>query len=781
MADQVRSKIIKDNPIGKGLDTFRVSVCENQALDSLDKLDHDELQNIAVDLLSTLRKLPIARLLYFRGGRTLFSELLRLNSTITSDDFDLDRIKPLLNAALTDNPDDIFIWDQIYNIIIESTPPPRSIASFIQQTPLFRNTSSFPNSFEYRKHVDDVLKEELGLLYVGLPDFHETYFGNVANLEIASAAVFKICMEGDNDPLFCEGWNGWPENANQDDVLSWLAKISNKLAVFAKDYKSTSIYQRRPLAQPNQPIKGSTATRKLDIGFVNDPKAIKDSKCHWSQILVPGELKSNTKADIASEAWLDLGTYAREVLAAQDTRRFVLGFTICGSFMRIWAFDRLGGIASEQFDINKDGLKFVSTILAFLWMNEEQLGFDPTFITENDLRFIEIQRNGNTERLIIDRLMMRARCISGRATTCWKAHREGYSEIPLVIKDSWQYIEREEEGELLREATNKDVINVARYYHHETVQVLGTDDDVRSNVRKGLDITKAKNYQSEYFMESPRTSMTGARKGNNSSSSLKRSSSQIDAPLPPSKRSCSISSMKAGNNALSNRVHRRIILRDYGEPIYNASSRIALLNALKGCIEGHESLHKAGFLHRDISINNLMINEDKNKNNPSWPSFLIDLDLAIKETRMEASGAKGRTGTKAFMAIGVLRGEQHSFIHDLESIFWVLFWICIHYDGPNRARVVKQFDKWNYADMKELVVLKSGTVTRDEIFMDIITDNFTSYYKPLIPWVNKLREIVFPKSGSHKQDNEKLYSRMKGLLQEACKDLIEEIPAVIMI
>jgi Fungal protein kinase len=72
----------------------------------------------------------------------------------------------------------------------------------------------------------------------------------------------------------------------------------------------------------------------MDTGFVSDPKARKDSRCHWSQILVPGELKSNPSADITSKAWLDLGRYAREVLAAQDTRRFVLGFTICGSLMK---------------------------------------------------------------------------------------------------------------------------------------------------------------------------------------------------------------------------------------------------------------------------------------------------------------------------------------------------------------------------------------------------------------------------------------------------------------
>ena len=104
---------------------------------------------------------------------------------------------------------------------------------------------------------------------------------------------------------------------------------------------------------------------------MNDPEAGRESRYHWSHVLIPGELKSNRAADKALGAWLDLGRYAREVLAAQDTRRFLLGFTICGSLMRVWTFDRLGAIASEQFDINEDGLRFVCTILGFLWVNEE--------------------------------------------------------------------------------------------------------------------------------------------------------------------------------------------------------------------------------------------------------------------------------------------------------------------------------------------------------------------------------------------------------------------------
>jgi hypothetical protein len=120
-----------------------------------------------------------------------------------------------------------------------------------------------------------------------------------------------------------------------------------------------------------------------------------------AEVLTAFNQPSSLAADRPSEARLGLGGYAREVLAAQDTRRFVLGFTLCRSLMRIWEFDRLGWVASEQFDINKDGLWFVSTILGFLWMSEEALGFDPTIMTVKGQRFMEIKRGATTERLVL--------------------------------------------------------------------------------------------------------------------------------------------------------------------------------------------------------------------------------------------------------------------------------------------------------------------------------------------------------------------------------------------
>ncbi|KAH7011997.1 hypothetical protein B0J12DRAFT_778670, partial [Macrophomina phaseolina] len=748
MADRSRSEIIKSEPIGDRLDAFRNSfrsTCENLGIpSSLQALDHiGRLKDLALDVILALLALPASRRLRSRsGGKNLLDDLSRLNLAVNSDEFDLERIKPLLDAVLRREPDER-IWDRVYDAVAESTPPPRP-ASF-PQTPSRSSTGNLVNSSELRKNIDEVLKKELGPIYVGIPGFYEAFFGRVAGLDATAREVFHKCRKGRN-PLYSEksGWRDWPESAGEMEVLSWFAKLTDHVASFANQRGPAPKTRRRPLAQPNKPLDGSTAERKLDVGFVDDPKARETSKCHWSQILVPGELKNNPGLDTVLKTWLHLGTYAREVLAAQDTRRFVLGFTLCGSIMRLWEFDRVGCIASPPFDINKDGLRFVSVVLGYLRMDEEQLGFDPTILKSDSNRYIEIVRNGQTERLIIDKLIKRTPCVAGRATTCWKAHRDGdESRRPLVIKDSWQYPEREEEGKLLREATKKEVVNVARYYHHETVRVRGEEDDVCDRIRNGLDIIKAKNFQRQRSMILTSRSQVQNGASQSSSTSRKRSSSHTDASLPPSKRTRSSSPTIAVTKPLENRVHRRVIVQDYGKPIYKASSRAALCAAMEGCIEGYESLHgQASMLQRDVSKNNLMINEDDD--NPSWTSFLIDLDLAVDKEREGVSGARGMTGTRAFMAIGVLLEETHSFMHDLESFFWVLFWICIHYNGPNEERVVPRFEKWNYVDTEELAGMKLGIVADEGIFHKTIKEHFTEYYQPLIPWVNRLRREVFP-------------------------------------
>ncbi len=191
---------------------------------------------------------------------------------------------------------------------------------------------------------------------------------------------------------------------------------------------------------------------------------------------------------------------------------------------------------------------------------------------------------------------MKRQCpAAGRATTCWEASLRGKLEDRLAMKDSWEYEERPEEGLLLKEATEAGVKNVARYYHHETVSVGGVIDDVRNNVRKRLnDVSGSNPFQQRRpamseAAASPATSGSSGRgRGRSSSRSMtrKRSSSCIHTSMPPPKRSCSDSPVKLDAQRPRNRVHRRLIMRDVGKSIYQASSPRAILTGLLGGIKG---------------------------------------------------------------------------------------------------------------------------------------------------------------------------------------------------
>ncbi|KAL1894084.1 hypothetical protein Cpir12675_003819 [Ceratocystis pirilliformis] len=130
-------------------------------------------------------------------------------------------------------------------------------------------TAGFGNSSEFCQNVDPVLRSELEHLYVGLPNFHKTFFGDVPNLDTVSDAVFGRCTEGDN-LFFEEGWIGWPAGAKESNVLAWFGDLIPKLEAFAGDRISVPAARQKLLVQLRTPLGGYTGKRNMDIGLVNN-------------------------------------------------------------------------------------------------------------------------------------------------------------------------------------------------------------------------------------------------------------------------------------------------------------------------------------------------------------------------------------------------------------------------------------------------------------------------------------------------------------------------------
>lgn len=599
------------------------------------------------------------RLVYVLQGHDVAQELRsKISSTTVSDDlatiypqvgsdgFNIQWITPLCGLAV-DKASDEAIWEAVFDLIAQTRPTHRPITtpsrsglrftSAFQSTPNAYNSDGLlHNTSEPVEKVRGVLKWELkSNLELDHPEFDATYLAGIPQVEDAATAVFNKCREGEN-PLYMTGdrWRVW-EGRDEKAVQRSLEECVSTFVKFLVEADIEPPSQRPFVPSSNTPIPGSVK-RKPDLcvaTFAGESTGVptKSNKqiASWHQVLVAFELKSSGK-DRLEKTWSDVVKYAREILRHQDSRRFVLGLTLCGSTMRLWEFDRLGATTSKPFDIHENGLSFVRILLSFLWMNDAQLGFDPDLMEVNGQRFVKINRDGKEERLIItEALRDHAPCLAGRATTCWKAYREGdESKKPLVVKDSWQYVDRPEEGELIRKATAAGITNISQYYHHETVRFNGQEDFLRSNVRKGMSAEGSSNPLTERATILPKTtrssqassffgvggssqastssetarlrrasylpeltrarcapSINSASRG--SQTSQKRPSSQIEALEPPRKRPRSTMTAKEDENRLvRNRIRRRIITPRVGKSLRKAGGLVAILTGILGGIKG---------------------------------------------------------------------------------------------------------------------------------------------------------------------------------------------------
>lgn len=389
-----------------------------------------ELKDILFDLLNVLQIFPASRHLpSCRGGKSLRQDLSKIVLALDVDDFDIERIISLLQAVLSKESDDV-IWDKVYAAVTESMPPgppvtpPCSHPSFpshIKDTPNRFNSGGLQNTSEPVEQVKDVLRCKLNSnLELDHPEFDVTYLA-VPQVVDAVTAVFKKCCEGE-DPLYTtgDGWRGW-EELDEKGVQRSLEECVSKFMKFLDEAGIESPSQRRFVPSPNTPIPGSVK-RKPDVcvaTFAGESTGVSNKRiASWRQVLIPIELKSFGH-DSLEKTWLDIMKFAREIFMHQDSRRFVLELTLCGSTMRLWEFDQMGATTSVPFDIHQNGLLFVKTLLSFLWMNDKQLGFDSDLMEVDGKQFVKINRDSKEERLIITKTLRDyAACLAGRATTC---------------------------------------------------------------------------------------------------------------------------------------------------------------------------------------------------------------------------------------------------------------------------------------------------------------------------------------------------------------------------
>lgn len=280
--------------------------------------------------------------------------------------------------------------------------------------------------------------------------------------------------------------------------------------------------------------------------------------------------------------------------------------------VQIWT--RSGGVGSCRINLNSaegPGL-FWRMFCSYLLMTPQDLGYP----RERD----GIRVGGLTFK-VTSEVVDRGRAIISRGTTVWKVNHEveAVESIPLVLKEAWRYDERGVEGELLSHTTYQKIKGVARHCAHEN-----EDESVHKLLGEGIlngakPLTMRPKRRRHESIQGPskrsRTSLqtTSSRPSQNTTptsgaadpntkppgpvpSSLIPGSGPTPAPITP-------------KDKIPNRIRtltvleRGILLKEWRK-----HGELALLCCFRDAIRGHFSLLKdAKILHRDISINNIMI------------------------------------------------------------------------------------------------------------------------------------------------------------------------------
>ncbi|KAL4247544.1 hypothetical protein ABKN59_007356 [Abortiporus biennis] len=131
--------------------------------------------------------------------------------------------------------------------------------------------------------------------------------------------------------------------------------------------------------------------------------------------------------------------------------------------------------------------------------------------------------------------------------------------------------------------------------------------------------------------------------------------------------------------------HYRLLIRQLGTPFEKYTKSYSLCYYLMLVVIAHYmAWTDAEVLHRDISPNNIMIDEDAETNEEM--AFLIDWDLCrYKEDLSNGRAQKSRSGTWAFTSAALLKypTKQHDLADDLESFVHVLHWFCLRFHSHN--------------------------------------------------------------------------------------------------
>lgn len=783
--------VITEHPLDNSLDHLRDSLQKAEQSYESGSIDSDDAGNNADQgplkavscLIAILLGHDVALTLHSKSGNgDLASELSTLFKHVRNVDFNYKHYRVLSQLVIKKAPD-IDIWNAIFDLVrfISRLTPPPSVSVSFQRTPVVYSSASMQRDQQTKKLLESSLFDEIkNCTYRKVEGFFAKYFeGNKWSKR--SKEIYEAMKARHVDGR----WTDFPDIPGEHAVWNWLSRIQDEYLIEAR-----GIYYK---TSTSAELVGGEARRQLDF-FIKRRTGTVDTSHDWKDVRVIGEHRASLGE--WKKKILQISRYVRDVFSAQPTRRYVHAFTLLGTTMELWVFDRSGPYSSGAFDIHDKPENFIRALVGYTLMSDNELGLDG-FIEHdgqgNSITIHEDKTGKNIKILLEQQPLVIQRAIVCRGTTCYRS-KDGKK----VVKLSWPSDLRPQEASLLRRARKCGVKGVATLVgHHDITSIKDMRDGLKfPPLHRFREASPLSEFQSPVASRAVRALHSVG--SSQTSSGKKRKSIESDSRAAKKSTFNSLTSKlreeyeaqhdsrdedrgqkSAQVEVYKNRIFSCLVISPAGRAIKDFRSIKELLTALRDAAKAHQCLfEKAKILHRDISENNIIITDPQKAD--GFTGMLIDLDLAIVDG--ERTGGRQMTGTMEFMAIDVLRGIKHTYRHDLESFFYVLLWICARraweseFQCSTRDRPRKSIlGKWYGNDAADAADAKHYNMHADGF--ESILKEFVPAFDCIKPLCKRVREILFPHTRNGeldlttKSDHRDLYSPFINAFDDAIADL----------
>ncbi|KIM24042.1 hypothetical protein M408DRAFT_331964 [Serendipita vermifera MAFF 305830] len=245
------------------------------------------------------------------------------------------------------------------------------------------------------------------------------------------------------------------------------------------------------------------------------------------------------------------------------------------------------------------------------------------------------------------------------------------------------------------------------------------------------------------------------------------------------------------------RIPVQIAMKEKGEQLIDASSPRALLIAVIHSVIGHWNLFRAGWLHRDVSVGNILILKTPvSKTAPAGihadfehqtqcSGILVDGDAMIN-VRVERRPSGYRLCTLPFLSlrlVGTWAREKNSFdqyFDDLESFVWVVLWALLHI-AKEKGNATKQDQRWiNQLTANDLGILLTGKKSLCFDFQQPAEVDDTSLSPPFLEllskWFGMFRGKIPPGTEARTLLSDEVSTEFYRCFLQVALDTVDQLP-----